>query len=80
MGGAAGNETQIDLCHTLIIYCSYYYRHVTYVCTLSMLVCSWPLVVLGVKDNSLLCIITVDHHQPQRWDEKLALALVRSLA
>ena len=37
------------------------------------------LVVLGVKENSSLCIIAVDHRQPQGWNGKLALALVRSL-
>ena len=42
------------------------------------LLCSWPLVVLGVKKNSSLRIVTVDHRQPQRWNEKLAQALVRS--
>ena len=33
-------------------------------------------VVLGVKKNSSLCIVTVNHCQPQRCNEKLALALV----
>ena len=34
----------------------------------------------GVNENSSLCIVAVDHRQPQRWIKKLALALVRSQA
>ena len=44
------------------------------------LVYSWPLVVLGVKENLSLFRVAVDHCQPQRWEEKLALVLVRSQA
>ena len=44
------------------------------------LLCSWPLVVLGVKKYSSLRIVTVDHRQLQRWNEKLAHVLVRSQA
>ena len=44
------------------------------------LLCSWPLVVLGVKKNSSLRIVTVDHRQPKRWNEKLAHVVVRSQA
>ena len=37
---------------------------------LDRLVYSRRLVVLEVTDNSLLCIVAVDHRQPQRWNEK----------
>ena len=47
---------------------------------LDRLVRSWPLVFVGVKENLSLSIVTVEHHQPQQWDKKLALALVRSQA
>ena len=45
---------------------------------LDRLVYSRQLVVPGVKENLPLYIVAVNHRQPQRWNEKLALGLVRS--
>ena len=43
---------------------------------LDRLVHSWLLVVLGVKNNSSLFIVAIDHRQPKRWDERLAIGLL----
>ena len=43
--------------------------------------CAWlAACTSGVNENSSLCIVAVDHRQPQQWIKKLALALVRSQA
>ena len=46
---------------------------------LDRLVYSRRLVVPGVQENLSLCIVAVDHRQPQRWNEKLTLALEKTM-